>query len=63
MGGLTRGRASTDWRVLPEECCVAATAERKPGSRVIQAQGEFDSNMLVKIVGSWVGKTKISQNL
>ena len=27
-------------------------------SRVIQAQGKFDSNMLVKIVGSWVGKNE-----
>ena len=42
--------------------------ERQPdnsdvSSRVIQAQGKFDSKGLVKKVGSWVGKMKISQNL
>ena len=32
------------------------------GSRVIQAQGKFDSNMVVKNLESLVSKTKISQN-
>ena len=32
-------------------------------SRVIQAQGKFDSNMLVKNLESLVSKTRISQNL
>ena len=31
-------------------------------SRVIQAQGKFDSNMLVKNLESLVSKTKISEN-
>ena len=33
------------------------------GSRVIQAQGQFDFNMFVKNWGKLMTKTKISENL
>ena len=36
---------------------------KRAGSRVIQAQGQFDFNMVVKNLESLVSKTKIFQNL
>ena len=54
MGGGSRGRVKTiaeevsrkKVEVSRQEDAIAAAT--KPGSRVIQAQGKFDSNMLVK---------------
>jgi len=60
-GGVARGREeqpqgnSTMKRGSP--------ITKKAGSRVIQRQGQFDFDMLVKIFSFSVTKVKIAQNL
>ena len=60
MGGLAGGRVrSICKRGIPKKRSRNRNTA-VPGSRVIQAQGEFRFKGLVKHDGSWVGKMKIA---
>ena len=62
MGGLAGERVrSRNSRGIPKK--KSCSLNSGPGSRVIQRQGQFDSNGLVKKLCKWVRKMKISQNL
>ena len=56
MGGLTRGRVSSDWEFCHKSSAYATAVG--PALRVIQAQGQFRSNRLVKIWCKWLRKNK-----
>ena len=49
-------------RAWPEKEYLYMTRRAFLSSRVIQRQGKFDSNMLVKIFGKWTRKMKISRD-
>ena len=62
LGGLAGGRVrSRKSRGIPKK--RSSSRHSFPGSRVIQAQGKFDSKGLVKNWCKWITKMKISQNL
>ena len=62
MGRVTRGRGGRYPRGMSFDEERGSPITLHVGSRVIQAQGKFDSNMLVKNLETLVSKTKISQN-
>ena len=63
MGGLTRGRVRSvlEKKGIPKKKRGIPKKE-KPALRVIQAQGQFDSNGLVKNWCKWIRKMKISHD-
>ena len=61
MGGLQGGGQVLIKESTTIECALPQQLD--PLSRVIQAQGKFDSNMFVKNWCKWIRKMEIAQNL